>query len=153
MRLMVLGLAAALAAATPALADETRIELHGGGSWVSQHPNFDIGAGIGRDFTLAPATFVGVEASLDKILGSNAVTMLGLEGRAGLNVPVVGKLYAVSGYNTKPYSGTKGEWNLGLGVQKSIEPGAYIKLEYRHYFANDTMLAREGLLAGIGGTF
>ncbi|EGD59167.1 hypothetical protein Y88_1229 [Novosphingobium nitrogenifigens DSM 19370] len=149
------GTMTALALATPAMADETRVEVHTGLDWSQGNTKGTIGIAGGRDFTLAPGTFLGVEGSLDKLLASNAVAVFGLTARGGIAVPTLGKIYALGGYATKPFHGGSPDWNYGFGVQHPLGAKTYAKLEYRHYTesANGITPVRNAMTVGFGATF
>ncbi|MDF8333439.1 outer membrane protein [Novosphingobium cyanobacteriorum] len=154
MRLVLTALAAAAAvAATPALANEIRAEGRGGVIWDQGTTEAIAGVAVGYDYDLAPKTFVGIEASADKILTSNTIVSFGVNARAGVSVPVVGKLYATGGYATKPCHGCEESWNLGAGVQHTILPMTYLKLEYRHYFVGNGFSDPDAVVAGVGIKF
>lgn len=155
-----LGLAAALTLAapvlaTPAHANETRFEVRASGQWIDGQFKSGLGAAAGYDFTLAPGAFVGGEVSLDKILGAGALSTLGLTGRAGLDVPLVGKIYGLAGYATRPYHGTRSDWDFGVGIEHHLVEMAYGKLEYRHYTGegNGRTPSRDAVLLGVGASF
>lgn len=154
--LLILAMPAATALlATPALADETRVEVHTSGNFYGGDYQQSIGAAVGHDFSLAPGAFVGAEASLDKLLATDTLTSFGLSGRVGANLGPVGKLYAVGGWATAPYHGGNPDWNVGAGYQHSFLPGTYAKLEYRHYTssANGITPSRDALTVGFGAHF
>jgi hypothetical protein len=66
----------------PAMADETRVEVHTGLIGARATRKGRSGSPVAR-FHLAPGTFLGVEGSLDKLLASNAA-VFGLTRAAGL---------------------------------------------------------------------
>ena len=143
-------LAAATAIATPALAGEARVEVHTGLGWDDSLPSKgEIGAAVGYDFNLAPSTFVGVEHSIDKTLISSKDARWGTTARAGVNVPAVGKLYALAGYS---YGVGPNATHVGGGLEHSFGP-AFGKVEYRHYFTEDGAPDTNAALVGVGVHF
>ncbi|MEL0211371.1 MAG: hypothetical protein VW891_12465, partial [Novosphingobium sp.] len=70
MRLVLISLAASLVAATPALANETRVEARGGAVWNDSNTEALAGVAAGYDYDLGQAAFVGAEVSADKVLAS-----------------------------------------------------------------------------------
>ena len=85
MRLVLLSLAAAGAtlAATPALANEARVEARGGVIWNGSDSEAIAGVAAGYDVDLGEKTFVGVEVSGDKILTDHTRVSFGASARAG----------------------------------------------------------------------
>ena len=67
MRLVILPLIALAAAATPALANEARVEARGGVIWDGGVTEDVWGIAAGYDWDLGEKTFVGLEVSGDKI--------------------------------------------------------------------------------------
>src|SRR3546814_3315705 len=100
MRIAIVSLAAAATAAlaTPALANETRVETRGGVIW--NHGDTEAIAGVagGYDFDLGDKAFAGVDVSADKVLKSDNRVSWGFGGRAGLKTGSGGKVYALSDY-------------------------------------------------------
>ena len=146
---------AALALATPAHADETRVEVNTSGNFYGGDYQQSIGVAAGHDFNLVPGVFAGPEVSLDKTLATNTLTAFGISGRVGANLGPAGKLYAVGGWATQPYHGGNPDWDIGAGYQHSLLPGTYGKLEYRHFTAsaNGITPARDAVTVGFGAHF
>lgn len=153
MRFVLLSLAAAVAVATPAMASETRVEGRGGVIWSQGDSEATAGIALGQDYDLTPKTFVGAEVSADKILTSNTIVSFGLNARAGVSLPLLGKLYATGGYATKPCHGCEHSWNLGAGIQHDFLPMTYGKLEYRHYFYGNNTADADAVALGVGLKF
>ena len=135
------------------MADETRVEARGGVVWANGDSEATAGVALGHDYNLAPHTFIGAEVSADKILTSNALVSFGANARAGVSVPLLGKLYATGGYATKAFHGSVHSWNLGAGVQHDILPMTYAKLEYRHYFVGEGFNDLNAVALGVGLKF
>ena len=138
MRLPVFALAAVVATiapimATPAMAGEARLEAHVALDWDRGWMKSSAGLGAGYDFDLANTVFIGPEVSIDKLLASNATTILSGGGRAGVVVPKLGRIFVAAGAASRPYTGGASDWYYGVGVQHVIETGAYLKAEYLHY--------------------
>jgi outer membrane immunogenic protein len=154
MRKSVLPLIAAVAigaAATPALANETRVEARTGVIWGGGDTEATAGVAAGYDFDLGPAVFSGVEISADKMLTSNTKTAVGFSGRLGAALPIA-KVYATGGYTTEFCNSCSGKWHAGLGTELPLGPMLYGKAEYRHYFA-DNNPSSNAVLAGVGVKF
>jgi outer membrane immunogenic protein len=150
------GFAAALAlAATPAHADETRVEVSTSGNFYGGDYQQSIGAAIGHDFTLSPGFFAGPEVSIEKLLASDTLTSVGISGRVGANLGPAGKLYAVGGWASQPYHGGNPDWDIGAGYSHALSTMTYGKLEYRHYTssANGWTPSRDVLSVGFGVHF
>ena len=142
-------------ATTPALADETRAEVHTTGNFDTGDYQQSIGVAVGHDFTLAPGVFAGPEVSVDKLLAANTLTSVGVSGRLGANLGPVGKIYAVGGWASTPYHGGNADWDMGAGYQHALIPGTYAKVEYRHYTssANGMTPSRDAVTVGFGAHF
>ena len=150
--LLIAGFAGAMALATPALADETRVEVNTSGNFYGGDYQQSIGAAVGHDFTIAPMLFAGPEVSLQKILATDTLTSVGISGRVGANLGPAGKLYAVGGWATTPYHGGNPDWDIGAGYSHALTIGTYGKVEYRHYTssANGGTPARDEVTVGFG---
>ena len=154
MRKIILPLLAAAAfgaAATPALANETRAEARAGVVWGSGESDAIAGIAAGYDFDLGSAAFSGVEVSADKPLVSNTRVGFGFTGRLGAKLSTA-KVYAAGGYTTKFCGACDGQWHAGVGGELPLGSMLYGKVEYRHYFvdnANDS----DAVLAGVGVKF
>lgn len=154
MRTVLFSLAAAAAVvATPALANEARVEARAGVIWGSGDSEAIAGAAIGYDFDLGSSAFAGVEVSGDKILDSAANRVaFGFTGRLGAKVSANDKVFAAGGYTTKPCVGCVDSEHLGAGWEHSF--GAfYGKVEYRHYFTNQNTPDTDAVVGGIGINF
>lgn len=154
MRKIVLPLLAAAAfgaAATPALANETRAEARAGVVWGSGDSDAIAGVAAGYDFDLGSVAFSGLEVSADKILASNTRVGFGVSGRLGAKLPIA-KVYATGGYTTKFCGLCEGQWHAGAGAELPLGPMLYAKAEYRHYFVDQANDA-DSVLAGVGVKF
>ncbi|MDE2436101.1 MAG: hypothetical protein KGM49_07575 [Sphingomonadales bacterium] len=153
MRKVLLPLLASLAIATPALADEARVEARGGVIWSNGQSQDIWGAAAGYDFDLAPMTFAGVEVSGDKIGTSNTKVAWGVSGRIGLHAATATKVYALAGYTTEPCDLCQGSWHAGAGVQQGIGNQLFLKGEYRHQFQSNGQATSDALFGGVGFKF
>ena len=86
MRKIVLPLLASLALASPALANETRVEARGGVIWSNGTSEDTWGGALGYDFDLGQTTFAGLALSGDKIGATGPKVALGAGGRLGVEV-------------------------------------------------------------------
>lgn len=152
MRKFVLPLLASLAVATPALANEARVEARGGVAWGSGDSEAIVGVAAGYDYDLGSVAFVGAEVSADKILasGTNRVGF-GFSGRIGAKTSVA-KLYAAGGYTTKFCEFCDGTWNAGAGAEVPLLANIYGKVEYRRYFVENGSDVN-AVVAGVGYKF
>ena len=85
MRKFILPLLASLAVATPALADETRVEVRGGAIWSNGTTEDTYGVAAGFDTNIGPAAFAGFEVSGDKIAATGTKMAFGLTGTKSLS--------------------------------------------------------------------
>jgi outer membrane immunogenic protein len=153
MRKVLLSLAASLALATPAMANEGRVEARGGVIWDQGESEGIAGIAAGYDYDLGGSAFAGPEISADKILTDNTRVSFGIGGRAGIKTGEAGKLYAVGGYSTKPCETCEHSWNLGAGYQHSFGNSLYGKVEYRHSFVGNGFSDPDAVVAGLGVKF
>lgn len=149
MRVVLLSIATALVAATPAMANEASVEARTGINWLSGLGFSVASAGVagGYDMEIGSGAFAGVEVSGDKLLVQNADVIYGGALRIGGKVSEAGKLYAIGGYETT-FKHNADEWTLGGGYQHSFGK-VYVKAEYRRHL--DTKL--NTVLTGIGVKF
>ena len=153
MRLILTSLAASLVAATPALANEVRVEARGGVVWNSTDSEELAGIAVGYDYDLGSSAFAGAEVSADKLLTSGTKVTFGFNGRLGAKVMDAGKLYATGGYNTESCDGCEGAWTLGAGYQHSFGK-FYGKVEYRHFFNDNAVFTdTDAAVIGLGMKF
>lgn len=153
MRKILVSLAATLALASPALANEARIEGRGGVIWDGGDSEAIAGVAAGYDFDLGSSTFVGAEVSADKILTSGTKVSFGVGGRAGVKVGEAGKLYAVGSYQTETRDLGEDAWTLGAGYQHAFGSNLFGKVEYRHYFVDNGFSDPDAVTAGLGLRF
>lgn len=154
MRIAILSLAAAASAAlaTPAFANEARVETRGGVVWNRGDTEATAGVAAGYDFDLGSRAFAGVDVSADKLLTSGTRVSWGFGGRAGLKTGS-GKLYALSDYQTKNCATCSESVAVGGGYQQDFGQKLYGKLEYRHNIIGDNQPDTDGVLAGVGMKF
>lgn len=153
MRKVLLPLVASLAIATPALANEGRVEARGGVIWDQGQSEAIAGVAAGYDYDLGTSAFAGPEISADKILTDNQRVTFGIGGRAGIKAGEAGKLYAVGSYQTKFCASCEHSWTAGAGYQHSFGDKFYGKVEYRHYFVGDHISDPDAVTAGLGVKF
>ncbi|MFM5895052.1 MAG: hypothetical protein ACKOQM_11580 [Novosphingobium sp.] len=154
MRKIILPLVASLAFATPALANEARVEVRGGAIWLNGNTDATYGAAAGYDFDLAPNTFAGVEVSGDKIDRTGSKVAFGMTGRLGLKAGSSTKVFAAGGYTTKPCDLCEDSWHAGAGVEQGLGKGpVYLKAEYRHFFTGNGFPDSDAVVGGVGVRF
>ena len=152
MRKYLMFLAASLAVATPALANEARVEARGGVYWTPGDTAGTAGVAAGYDFDLGSA-FAGGEVSADKILESGTKVAYGFTGRLGVKPSPGDKLFAAAGYTTKPCDLCEHATNLGAGWEHSFASRLYGKVEYRHFFTAGGAPDSNAVSAGLGVKF
>lgn len=152
MRYVALSLLASLAVASPALANEARIEARGGIVWDSNDSDATAGVAVGYDWDLGGNTFVGLETSADKVLTDNTRVTFGFGGRLGVKTAAGGKAYAVSTFQTKNCKFCEESVTLGAGYQHDLGNNLYGKVEYRHHFV-DNVSDYDAALVGVGMRF
>lgn len=154
MRKIILPLVASLAIASPALANEARIEARGGVFWSEGYTQDTYGVAAGYDFDLGQTAFAGVEVSGDKIADSGTKVAWGFTGRLGAKVGEKGKAYVASGYTTETCTGCDNDtWHAGLGYEQGFGNNLYGKVEYRHFFLDQGLPDGNAVVAGLGVRF
>lgn len=152
MRYIVLPLLASLAVASPALANEARVEARAGIVWDSNDSEATAGIAAGYDWDLGSNAFVGLETSADKILTDHQRVTFGIGGRVGVKTSPDGKLYAVSTYQSKNCKYCDEYFTLGAGYQHNLGNNLYGKIEYRHNFI-ENISDYDSALVGLGVKF
>lgn len=153
MRKIILPLLASLAVATPAMANEARVEARGGVIWSDGTSEDTWGAAAGYDFDLGSSAFAGVEVSGDKIGTSGTKVAWGFTGRLGMKAGESTKLFAATGYTTKPCDLCEDSWHAGAGVEQGIGNMFYVKAEYRHHFVGNGIPDSDAVVGGVGVRF
>ena len=153
MRKFILPLIASLAFASPALANNLRAEVRGGVINSDGVTKATYGVAAGYDMSLAPMTFVGAEVSADKIDLQGTQLAYGLTGRAGIRTLTGTTIYGAGGYTTKQCDFCEGSFHAGAGLEQNMFGPLYIKGEYRHYFAGNSIPDSNAFVAGIGMKF
>lgn len=153
MRKVLLALAASAALASPALANEGRIEARGGVIWDSTDTEDVYGVALGYDFDLGETAFVGAELSGDKVATSGTKVAFGVSGRLGAKLGAASKLYATGGYTTEMCDLCDDSWNLGAGYELGLGKNLYGKVEYRHHFLPAGNADGNTVMVGLGAKF
>ncbi|MCK9542003.1 MAG: hypothetical protein M0R03_08235 [Novosphingobium sp.] len=153
MRALLLSLVAAATVATPALANEARLEGRGGVVFNRSNSEAIAGVAAGYDWDLGDRLFAGVEVSGDKLLESNTRISAGGGIRAGEKMGTDGRLYGIGTYQTKPCKGCDEFWTAGAGYQHALAGNVYAKVEYRHLFLDNGVTDADTMLAGLGVKF
>lgn len=153
MRKVLLSLAASLALASPAMANEARIEGRGGVIWDQGESEAIAGIAVGYDWDLGGSTFVGAEVSADKILEDNTRISVGVGGRLGLKVSEAGKLYGAASYQSKPCRLCDESISVGAGYQHNLGQNMYGKIEYRHFIVDNGISDPDSVAVGLGMRF
>ncbi len=135
------------AAASPALANEGRVEARGGIVSVLDVEEAVAGIAAGYDFDLGETIFIGVEGSADKILIDGTDIQFGATARIGARLGESGRLYANGGYTF----GENDAAHAGAGYQHDLGQSLYAKVEYRHYFSEFADF--DAAVVGIGFRF
>lgn len=139
--------AIAAVAATPAMANEGRVEARGGIAFAGGAEEAIAGVAAGYDFDLGGSGFVGGEVSADKILVGGTNVLFGLTARAGIKTGEAGRLYVTGGYTFNDGDAA----HAGAGYQHKFGEALYGKVEYRRFFVDGTDL--NAVTAGLGITF
>jgi outer membrane immunogenic protein len=143
--------AAALAAATPAAANEGRVEARAGMSFGdNQGEEFVGGVAAGYDFDLGESAFIGLEASVDKVFVDNSGVVLGGTARLGMRQGN-SRFFVAGGYTDLTCDLCGDGIHAGAGAEFGLTETVYGKLEYRHFFFDGT--DSNVIAAGVGVRF
>lgn len=154
MRKVLIVLAASAAAlASPALANEGRIEARGGVFWTDGYTQDTYGVAAGYDFDLGEKAFAGVEVSGDKVADSGTKVAFGVTGRIGAKVSEKGKLFADGGWTSEPCTGCEDAIHAGVGFEQGFGGNLYGKVAYRHFFTGNGVQDSNAVVAGLGVRF
>ncbi|MGH6745397.1 outer membrane protein with beta-barrel domain [Novosphingobium sp. PhB57] len=155
MRIALVSLAAvaAVAAASPAFANEARVEARTGVIWDGSDSDAVAGVAAGYDYDLGEKFFVGVEGSADKVLTDNTRVSWGVGGRAGVKVTPSTKLYAASTWQSKFTKYGNSAVGVGGGLQQDLNDKFYGKVEYKHLLVGDNTPDADVGLVGVGMKF
>lgn len=151
--LVPLAAVAAVAAATPALANEARIEARTGVIWDGSNSDAVAGVAAGYDHDLGNNLFVGVEGSAEKVLASDTRVSWGAGGRVGAKVMPGSKLYALADWESKRCSTCNSAVGVGGGWQQDLGQRFYGKVEYKHLLVGDNTPDADLGLVGVGVKF
>ncbi len=152
MRLIFTSLVAAMAVASPAMANEGRVEARGGVYWTPGFSKATAGIAAGYDWDLGSKAFAGVEVSGDKVLTAGTIVAFGFTARAGVKASEDDKLYITGGYTTKFCSLCTGGGHAGAGYEHSFGK-IYGKVEYRHFFPTNGGFSANVAGVGVGYKF
>lgn len=155
MRIALVSLAAiaAAAVATPALANEARVEARTGIIWDGSDSEAVAGVAVGYDYDLGSKFFVGVEGSADKVLTSDTRVSWGAGGRVGYKITPTTKLYANSTWQSKFAKYGNSAVAVGGGVEQALDNRFYAKAEYKHLLVGDNTPDADVGLVGVGVKF
>lgn len=148
-----LAVLAGAAFATPALADEGRVEVRTGAVWNRSDTEATAGVAAGYDFDLGSKAFIGAEVSADKVLASDNRVQWGVGGRLGVKTASGGKAYGLVAYETKTCAYCEDSVAVGAGYQQDFGKKYYGKLEYRHSLIDDGIPDTDAVLVGVGLKF
>lgn len=144
---------AAAAVATPALANEARVEARTGIIWDGSDSEAVAGVAVGYDYDLGSKFFVGVEGSADKVLTSDTRVSWGAGGRVGYKITPTTKLYANSTWQSKFSKYGNSAVAVGGGVEQALDNRFYAKAEYKHLLVGDNTPDADVGLVGVGVKF
>jgi outer membrane immunogenic protein len=132
MRKVLIALAATAAAfASPAMANEGRIEARGGVVWDG---------GASEDVW-------GVAAGYDWDLG------LGATARFGVKAGEKTKLFVDGGYTVNTCTACEDAIHAGVGAEVGVGSKVYLKAGYRHFFVANGFSDYDAVVAGVGVRF
>ncbi|MFN9578910.1 MAG: hypothetical protein ACK56H_02320 [Novosphingobium sp.] len=153
MRKILIALAATAAFASPALANEARVEARGGVIWSDGDTQDFWGMAAGYDFDLGEKAFAGLEVSGDTMGTSGTKGAFGVTGRLGAKVSEKGKLFVDGGYTTEPCDLCEDSRHLGAGYEQGFGNNLYGKVAYRHYFVGNGFSDSDAVTVGLGIKF
>lgn len=146
--------AASLAIASPAFANEARIEVRGGEYLETGFSQEAAGFALGYDFDLSDDVFVGGEISADKVLqGYGTRLAYGFSGRLGIKVSPKDRLFINGGGTTKFCGLCVSSKHVGGGYERMIGSNLYSKVEYRRFFYEVAIPDGNLISVGVGFKF
>ncbi|MFC4292565.1 outer membrane protein [Sphingorhabdus arenilitoris] len=145
-KLLIAACAVSAIAASPAMANEGRVEARGGIAFGGGAEEAFAGVGAGYDFDLGESAFVGVDLGADKVLAGGAEVLWSVGVRGGVKVSEKGKLYALGGVG---FSDGFEEAYLGAGYQQKLTDSIYGKVEYRRVLLDGTDVNFAGVGVGV----
>lgn len=146
-RLAFAAAAAAAAFATPAYANETRVEVRGGVVWCCGESDDTIGLAVGHDYDLGDSLFIGVEGVIDSNFDLDD-PVLGVNARLGTKVGEKTKIFALAGYA----HATGVDYDdavIGAGLQHNLGEKALLSVQYQRVLDLEVNRA----LVGVGIRF
>ncbi len=156
MRIALVSLAAAavVAAATPAMADEARVEVRTGMIWNGSDSQGTVGVAAGYDYDLGKSPlFIGVQGSADKSFDDDTRVTWGAGGRAGFKVTPDTKLYATANWQSKYCRTCNSAVGVGGGIEQSVGTRYFINAQYQHELIGDNTPDADVGLVGVGVKF
>jgi len=145
--------ALAVAASSPALANEGRVEARSGVYWSDGFSDATVGVAAGYDWSMGERGFVGAEVTGDKVLTNGAKVSFGVNARGGAKLANGAKLYVTGGWNSEPCDLCEGGASAGAGVEFPFGNAFYGKVEYRHFFVGNGFSDANVAVAGLGVRF
>ncbi len=152
MKKILIALAASVAVASPALANEGRIEARGGIIWDSGATEDVYGVAAGYDFDLGGNTFAGVEVSGDKVGATGSGLVIGFTGRLGVKAGTGTRLVADAGYSAVTCAACDDPIHAGVSIEQDLGTNVYGRVGYRHYFY-DAATDVDAVAVGVGVRF
>lgn len=153
MRKVLIALAVTAAViASPAMANEGRVEARGGVVWDSGTTEDFYGVAAGYDWDLGDKAIVGLEISGDKIAATDTGLGIGFTGRVGLKAGEKGKFVVDGGYTTFTCDLCDDAVHAGAAFEQGFGGNLYGKIAYRHYFV-DSATDVDAVAVGLGVRF
>ncbi len=134
-KLSLLAAAAAIAIASPAAANEARVEVRGGWIWVPGASNEAIGVALGYDADLGEKAFAGAEVAADTNF-EFASPVLSLTGRLGIKAGESTKLFVSGGYS-RLTDIDYDDFTLGAGGQFGLGERTFASVQYQRYLDSE----------------
>jgi outer membrane immunogenic protein len=145
-KLLIAAAAVSAFIASPAMANEGRVEARGGIAFAAGAEEAFAGIGAGYDFDLGESAFAGVDLGADKVLADGADVFWSVGGRVGAKVGEKGKAYVLGGIG---FADGFEEGYLGAGYQHKLGEKVYGKVEYRRVLLDGSDLNFAGVGVGV----
>lgn len=145
-KLLIAACVASAFAASPALANEGRVEVRGGVAFGGGAEEAFAGVGAGYDFDLGETAFAGIDLGADKVLSDGSEILWSVGGRVGAKVGEQGKAYVLGGIG---FSDGFEELYAGLGYQQKFSDKVYGKAEYRRVLLDGADVSFAGVGVGV----
>ena len=145
-KLLIAAAAVSAFTASPAFANEGRVEARGGIAFGGGAEEAFAGIGAGYDFDLGESAFAGIDLGVDKVLADGTEVLFSVGARVGAKVGEKGKAYVLGGIG---FVDGFEDGYVGAGYQQKLTEKIYGKVEYRRILTEGTDVNFAGVGVGV----